>query len=106
MEVRRLRTLAVGLAASAAAAAAAPATVPAAGLVAAYDRYEIGKGFEVGLINVSAGTAIAVPAGVNTADDELHPALSRDGRYLMWERMRLLPKLNGDIPVPADRTLF
>lgn len=87
-------------------AAALPASAPAAGLVAAFDRYETGKGFEIGLVNVSTGASIPVPAGVNTTDDELHPALSTDGRYMLFVRMRLLPKLNGDIVPPAERTLF
>jgi WD40-like Beta Propeller Repeat len=101
---RRLATLAVG--AALLAAAALPASAPAAGLVAAYDRYETGKGFEIGLANASTGTKLTVPAGVNTAADELHPALSTDGRYMLFERMQLLPKLNGDIVPPAERTLF
>jgi hypothetical protein len=102
MDVRRLviALLVAGF------ALAAPGAAQAAGLIAAYDRYEPGKGFEIGLVNVSAGAAIPVPAGVNTADDELHPSLSADGRYLLFERMRLLPKLNGDIAVPSQRTLF
>ncbi len=84
----------------------APAGAQAAGLVAAYDRYEVGKGFEIGLANASTGAKLVVPAGVNTADDELHPSLSTDGRYMVWVRMRLLPKLNGDIAVPAARTVL
>ena len=62
MDVRRLRlvTLASGIAL--AAAAAAPAAAPAAGLIAAYDRYETGKGFEIGLVNASTGTRLTVPA--------------------------------------------
>jgi len=87
-------------------AAAPPASAPAAGLIAAYDKYETGKGFEIGLLNVSTGAKLTLPTGVNTADDELHPSLSIDGRYLVWMRMRLLPKLNGDIVPPAERTLF
>jgi hypothetical protein len=101
---RRLATLAVG--AALLLAAALPASAPAAGLIAAYDRYEAGKGFEIGLANASTGTNLTVPAGVNTAADELHPALSVDGRYMLFERMQLLPKLNGDIVPPAERTLF
>ena len=65
-----------------------------------------GQGFEIGLVNASTGTRLTVPAGVNTTDDELHPSLSVDGRYLVWMRTRLLPKLNGDIPVPSERTLL
>ena len=87
-------------------AAALPASAPAAGLIAAYDRYETGKGFEIGLANASTGTKLTVAPGVNTAADELHPALSSDGRYMLFERMQLLPKLNGDIVPPADRTLL
>jgi hypothetical protein len=101
---RRLATLAACT--SLVVAAALPASAPAAGLVAAFDRYETGKGFEIGLVNVSTGASIPVPAGVNTAADELHPSLSRDGRYMLFERMQLLPKLNGDIVPPTQRTLF
>src|SRR3954454_15599363 len=99
MDVRRLRLLALASGIAMPAAAAAPAGAHAAGLIAAYDRYETGKGFEIGLVNASTGSKLTVPAGVNTADDELHPSLSTDGRYLVWMRTRLLPKLNGDIPV-------
>ena len=106
MDVRRLRLLALTTGIVLTAAAAVPAGASAAGLIAAYDRYVTGKGFEIGLVNASTGTRLTVPAGVNTTDDELHPSLSVDGRYLVWMRTRLLPKLNGDIPVPADRTLF
>ena len=106
MDVRRLRMVALASGIALTAAAAAPAGAPAAGLIAAYDRYETGKGFEIGLVNASTGSRLAVPAGVNTTDDELHPSLSIDGRYLLFERMRLLPKLNGDIAVPTARTLF
>ena len=37
--------------------ALAPATA-SAGLMAAYERYEPGKGFEIGLVNVATGAAI------------------------------------------------
>src|SRR4051794_806015 len=106
MDVRRLRLVDPAAGVAPAGGAAAPAGAHAAGLVAAYDRYETGKGFEIGLVNASTGSRLAVPAGVNTADDELHPSLSTDGRYLVWVRLRLLPKLNGDIAVPAERTVF
>jgi hypothetical protein len=101
---RRLVTLAA--AAALALAAALPANAGGAGLIAAFDRYETGKGFEIGLANASTGTRLTVPAGVNTAADELHPALSSDGRYMLFARMQLLPKLNGDIVPPTERTLF
>ena len=83
-----------------------PASASAAGLIAAYDRYVTGSGFQIGLVNAATGAAIALPAGVNTTDDELHPTLSPDGRYLVFMRTKLLPKLNGDIVPPDARTLF
>ena len=83
-----------------------PASASAAGLIAAYDRYVTGSGFQIGLVNAATGAAIALPAGVNTPDDELHPTLSSDGRYLVFMRTKLLPKLNGDIVPPEARTLF
>jgi hypothetical protein len=101
---RRLATLAA--AGALVLAAALPASASAAGLIAAFDSYETGKGFEIGLVNASTGAKLTLPTGVNTAADELHPALSIDGRYLLFERMQLLPKLNGDIVPPTDRTLF
>lgn len=82
-----MRAVAVFGLALAIAAALVPATADAAGLIAAYDRYETGKGFEIGLVNVSTGATVPVPATVNTTDDELHPALSADGRYLVFTRM-------------------
>jgi hypothetical protein len=106
MDVRRVKVAALGMGIGLATGIAVPASAPAAGLIAAYDRYEPGKGFEIGLANLSTGGELTLPAGVNTADDELHPGLSADGRYLLWVRMRLLPKLNGDIVPPAERTLF
>ena len=57
-------------------------------------------------MNASTGAKLTLPAGVNTAADELHPGLSSDGRYMLFERMQLLPKLNGDIVPPTARTLF
>jgi hypothetical protein len=77
----------------------------AAELLAAYEHYVPGQGFQIGLVNASTGEARTLPAGVNTTDDELHPTLSPDGRYLAFTRMRLLPKLNGDVAVPAQRTV-
>ena len=78
----------------------------AAELLAAFDRYVTGQGFEIGLVNAATGATRTLPAGVNTADDELHPALSPDGRFLVFTRMKLLPKLNGDIVPPTDRSLI
>ena len=84
----------------------APATASAAGLIAAYEQYVTGSGFEIKLVNPATGTQISLPAGVNTPDDELHPALSNDARHLVFTRMKLQPKLNGDIVPPAQRSLF
>jgi hypothetical protein len=100
------RAIGAGLALAATICALAPATASAAGLVAAYDRYVTGKGFEIGLVNALTGATLSLPAGVNTNDDELHPTLTPDGRYLVFMRTKLLPKLNGDIVPPAERTLF
>ncbi len=83
--------------------AAAPAS--AAELQAAYDYYEPGQGFQLGLKHAATGATLALPPGVNTADDELHPTLSPDGRFLAFTRMKLLPKLNGDIVPPQQRSL-
>jgi hypothetical protein len=99
----RTKGLAIALCASV--ALTAPATASAAGLIGAYERYETGKGFEIGLVNLSTGQPLPVPAAVNTTDDEVHPALSPNGRFLVFMRTRLLPKLNGDIVPPASRTL-
>jgi hypothetical protein len=82
-----------------------PATA-SAGLIAAYDRFATGRGFDIGLVNAATGAAITLPTGVNTTDDELHPTLTPDGRYLVFMRTKLVPKLNGDIVPPFARTLF
>ena len=78
-------TAGIGLAAG---LALVPATANAAGLIAAYDYYVPGKGFEIGLKDAQTGANLSLPAGVNTNDDEFHPALSRDGRYILFDRMR------------------
>ena len=100
MTLRRL------LLAAAAAALLAPAPASAAALIAAYDRYESGKGFQIGLVNVSTGASMSLPAAVNTAADELHPSLSKDGRFLYFARLQLQPTLSGEIVPPAERRLF
>lgn len=106
MEVgARRRLIATALGMAAVAAMLAPATASAAGLIAAYERYQPGNGFEIGLVNAQTGAAITLPAGVNTPADELHPALSRDGRLLVFERMTLLPNLSGDFLPPEQRTM-
>ncbi|MDA0174523.1 hypothetical protein OJ998_35820 [Solirubrobacter taibaiensis] len=83
--------------------AAAPAS--AAELQAAYDYYVPGQGFQIGLVNAATGAPITLPAGVNTAEDELHPALSADGRYLAFTRMRIQTQLDGSFTVPPQRSI-
>lgn len=95
----------VALAALAALLISVPAQA-AGGLNAAYERYEIGNGFELRILDVATGTVIPMPPGVNTSADEVHPTLSHDGRYLTFMRTQLVPKLNGDIVPPAERGLF
>src|SRR3954464_14707703 len=103
MRFRRLALLAVlGLALVAPAGAAAAAT----SLVAAYDQYVPGQGFDIHVVDLGTGADVPLPKGVNTADDELHPALTPDGRYLVVTRMRLSPQVNGDVVPPSDRTLM
>ena len=89
-----------------AAALLAPATASAAGLIAAYEEYVTGQGFEIRIVNAATGAQLPVPAGVNTPADELHPALSPDGSSLVFSRMQLQPKLNGDIVPPTNRNIF
>ena len=85
----------------------APATASAAGLIAAYEEYVTGQGFEIRIVNAATGAQLPVPAGVNTPADELHPALSPDGSSLVFSRMQLQPKLNGDIvPPTTNRNIF
>ena len=94
-------------AATAAVFVLAPATASAAGLIAAYEEYVTGQGFEIRIVNAATGAQLPVPAGVNTPADELHPALSPDGSSLVFSRMQLQPKLNGDIvPPTTNRNIF
>jgi WD40-like Beta Propeller Repeat len=41
---------------------------------------------DIGLIDISTGGRLALPAGINTAADERHPSISKDGRRLAFER--------------------
>src|SRR4051794_33856605 len=41
---------------------------------------------DIGLIDASTGTRLALPAGINTTADERHPSISQDGRRLAFER--------------------
>lgn len=86
---------------------AGPASASAAtSVIAAYEKFVPGQGFNIGLVDTGTGAAIAVPAGVNTAADELHPALSSDGRWLVFSRMTLTPQLNGNVVPPAERAVL
>jgi hypothetical protein len=87
-------------------ALALPSSAAAAELQAAYEQHVPGQGFEIKLINAATGAARTLPAGVNTAADELHPALSPDGRHLVFTRMQLQAQFNGNIVVPAARSLI
>jgi hypothetical protein len=78
----------------------------ATSVVAAYEKYVTGKGFDIGLIDTGTGASVAVPAGVNSNADELHPALSSDGRWLVFSRMTLTPQLSGNIVPPAERSIL
>ena len=49
----------------------APVTASAAGLIAAYEQYVTGQGFDIRMVNAATGTQISVPAGVNTPDDDI-----------------------------------
>ena len=80
-----------------------PTVAQAGGLVAAYEQYVQGKGFEIKLVNATTGQQLPVPAGVNTPADEFHPAI--DGTRLVFTRAELLPLLNGDIVPPAERKI-
>jgi hypothetical protein len=99
--MKRLLTIATLCISLVAAAEASAAT----SLIAAYDHYVSGQGFQIGLVDVGTGQSIAVPAGVNTTQDEIHPALTPDGRFLVFTRMQLQPQLNGDVVPPSERTL-
>ena len=100
-----MRRLPVLLLAVVGLAIAAPSARAADGLMAAYDTYVSGSGFQVRLVNAGTGAQISLPSGVNTTADELHPTLSHDGRYLVFMRTQLAPTLAGDIVPPAARTI-
>jgi hypothetical protein len=85
----------------------APAAASAAtSLIAAYDKYVPGQGFEIKLVDVGTGLEIPLPPGVNTADDEIHPAMTPGGRFLLFTRMHLAPQVNGDVVPPSSRSLM
>ena len=76
---------------------AAPASA-ATPVIAAFERYVPGSGFDIGLVNAQTGRTLVVPSSVNTAADEFHPALTPDGRFLVFTRATLVSQ--------PDATLF
>ncbi len=86
--------------------AAAPAAAPAEPLIAAFERYNGANGFDIGLVNTATGTSVFVSGGVNSAADEFHPALTPDGRYLVFTRTALVGQPDGDVVPPATRELL
>jgi WD40-like Beta Propeller Repeat len=71
--------------------AAAAVSVPAvarADIIAATEVPGAGGSFatDIALIDLATGTHLGLPAGVNTAQAELHPSLSADGRRMVFER--------------------
>ena len=103
---RRAASLAHALAAALLAMvglATVPAAATAAPLIAAFEHYVPGQGFDIGLINATTGASIAVPSGVNTDKDEFHPALTPNGRVLVFTRATLVAQPDGDVVPPATR---
>jgi WD40-like Beta Propeller Repeat len=100
---RRAATLALALAALLLPAGHASAVTP---MVAAFDQYVSGKGFDIGLVNTATGRSLVVPGSVNTTADEFHPALTPDGRFLVFTRTTLVPQPDGDVVPPATRNVL
>ncbi len=98
--MRRVLAVAVGM------LLLAVPSASAAELQAAYEHYVPGESFQIGLVNAATGAARPLPAGVNTTDDELAPALSPDRRWLVFTRMRILPKLDGTFVVPTGNLVL
>ena len=42
---------------------------------------------DIAVINAATGARQALPSGVNTADNELHPSITPDGRRLVFQRL-------------------
>ena len=82
------------------------APAPASALVAAFERHTGSNGFDIGLVDTVTGRSLVVPSSVNTTADEFHPALSPDGRYLVFSRTTLVPQPDGDVVPPAARQVL
>ena len=85
--------------------AAAPAAQALSPVIAAYETYVPGNGFDVRLVDVGSGRQLVVPSGVNTTADEFHPTLSPDGRLLVFTRATLVAQPDGDIVPPGQRVV-
>jgi hypothetical protein len=79
----RWRLLGVALAFSLAVAGPARADIFGVAPVVAPGHSNI----DVGLIDVSTGQSLSLPAGVNTVAEESHPSISTDGEHLAFERL-------------------
>ena len=75
-------------------------------VIAAFEKYVPGSGFDIGLVNAQTGRTLLVPSSVNTAADEFHPALTPDGRFLVFTRATLVSQPDGDVVPPASRELL
>jgi WD40 repeat protein len=87
-------------------ASAGQASAAATPVIAAYERYVPGSGFDIGLINAQTGASLVIPGAVNTTADEFHPALTPNGRFLVFTRATLVPQVDGDVVPPASRQVL
>jgi hypothetical protein len=56
-----------------------------------------GADLDIALVNAATGLRTALPAGINTSANELHPSLSDDGRRLVFQRV--------DVAAATSRTI-
>jgi hypothetical protein len=84
--MRRPMIRALVLAVTAAAGATAPAA--RADILATVEvASPSGADLDLATVNAATGVRTALPPGINTAGDELHPSLSADGKRLVYERV-------------------
>src|SRR5215471_4221115 len=77
-----VRSLLVGVVAALVFAPAASADILAAVEVPSAD----GSNSDIAIVNAATGARQALPSGVNTADNELHPSITPDGKRLVFQR--------------------